>query len=120
MLKKKIIFILVIFFSLIAVAETYVCNILLAPVDEFENDFPAEENHLLEREGEFFLHIQDDEVRDPYKIIRETQSYILLQRGLRIVMIDTQKLKIGQYWIRIPNKKDPNFGTCRRKILGKW
>jgi len=47
-------------------------KILLAPVDEFENDFPIEEVHLLERDKEFFLHIQDDEEREPYKIIRET------------------------------------------------
>lgn len=120
MLNKNIILFFAIFFSSFASTETFVCKILLAPVDEFENDFPIEEVHLLERDEEFFLHIQDDEEREPYKIIRETQSYILLHRGLRIVMIDTQKLKIGQYWIRIPNKKNPNFGTCRRKILGKW
>ena len=105
---KKFVAVFLVSISLSVLSESYICRLPQAgSIDE-----PFSETHLFERDGDSFKHTEDYRKWEPFKIIRETDRYILLQRNLVVVMIKKDTNRIGRYWIQVPQNYKPNFGTC--------
>ena len=92
--------------SMDVLSEKYVCKII---VDKTTN---TSQTHLFEREGDFFNHSVDYRKLDPFKIIRETDRYVLLNKFTRIVMIEKSTEEVAQYWIGVPQPYKPEYGDC--------
>ena len=102
-------------FSLNVLSESYICKLTIPPTTS--SDVTLYETHLFERDGDTFKHSEDYRERESFKIIRETDRYILLHRDLRVVMIKKDNGRIGQYWINVPQNYKPDFGTCSVKVI---
>ena len=94
-------------------SEQYLCKLIVPPTHS--EDITLYETHLFERNGDYFKNIEDDQEKEPFKLIRETERYILLNRMTSIIMIEKNKLEIGRYWIGVPQPYKPDFGSCRIK-----
>ena len=113
MRSKLFLTVFLVSFSLNVLSESYICKLTIPPTTS--SDITLYETHLFERNGDHFKHSEDYKEREPFKIIRETDRYILLHRDLRVVMIEKEKGLIGQYWINVPQTYKPDFGTCSVK-----
>ena len=104
-MKLHYVFFLVLI-SMDVLSEKYVCKII---VDKTTN---SSQTHLFEREGDFFTHSVDYKKLDPFNIIRETDRYVLLNKGIRIVMVEKLTKEVAQYWIGVPQLYKPEYGDC--------
>ena len=110
LVKTSFVFFLILF-SFNVFSEQYICKLTVLPT--YDGDTTIYETHLFERDGDYFKNIEDYQERESFKLIRETERYILLNRMTVIIMIEKKKLKIGRYWIGVPQPYRPDFGSCK-------